>query len=70
MGKNTGRKNSSGLAGTVMWFWIAVIVGTLLFKFTGIVDVETPLGMLIAFGIITGGFVLVQFLLNLRGKAS
>lgn len=70
MARNTGNRKVSGGFGPLMWYWIAVLVGTLLFKFSGIVDVETPLGMLKALGIISVIYFVVQFLLNLRNKAS
>lgn len=68
MGKSTAKRRSTGLVGSMMWFWIVVLVGTLVFRFTGIVDVETPLGMLKALAILTGAYFLIQFLMGLLQK--
>lgn len=68
MARNTGKRKFSGGLGPLMWYWIAVLSGTLLFRFSGIVDVETPLGMLKALGIITAAFLLLQVLIKLVRK--
>lgn len=64
MAKGKGHSKKKSTFGIVMWYWLVVMVATLLFKFTGLVDVESPIGMLKALGAITVLFVGGSYLIN------